>query len=59
MHWLYENDRIQIRISQKLVLKSPIDNKPALVQVIAWCQTGDKPFPEPLMTKFTDADARH
>ena len=20
-----------------------IDNKPALVQVMAWCQTGDKP----------------
>ena len=33
----------------------PIDNKVALVQVMAWCQTGDKPQPERMITKFTDA----
>ena len=33
--FLYENDRIHIKISLRLVLKSPIDNKPALVQVMA------------------------
>ena len=53
------NDRIQIQISLKLVPKSPIDNKPALVQVMAWHGTGDKPFPEPMMTQFTDAYMRH
>ena len=30
-----ENDRIPIRISLKFVSKSPIDYKPALVQVMA------------------------
>ena len=40
---LNENDRIPIRISLKIVPRSPIDNKPALVQVMAWGRTGDKP----------------
>ena len=34
---------ISIWMSLKFVLKGPIDNKPALVQVMAWCQTGNKP----------------
>ena len=34
--FLNENYRIPIWISLKFVLKSPIDNKPALVQVMAW-----------------------
>ena len=50
-----ENDRIQTRISLRFVARSPIDNKPALVQVTAWCQTGDKPLPELMQTQFTDA----
>ena len=53
--FLNENDRIPIQISLKLVLRSPVDNKPALVQVMAWRQTGDKPLPEPMMTQFIDA----
>ena len=57
--FLYENDRIQIQISLKLVPKSPIDNKPVLVQVMAWRRTGDKPLPEPMKTQFTDAYIRH
>ena len=32
------------------VPKGPIDNKWALVEVIAWCRTGDKSLPEPLLT---------
>ena len=36
--FLNENDRIFIRISLKFVLRSPIDNKTALVQVMAWRQ---------------------
>ena len=47
-----ENDRIPIRISLKFI---PIDNKPALVQVIAWRRIGDKQLPEPTMTQFTGA----
>ena len=46
---------ISIRISLKFVPKGPIDNNAALVQVVAWRRTGDKPFPEPILTQFTDA----
>ena len=46
------NDRIPIQMSLKYVPMSPIDNKPALVQVMAWCRTGDKPLPEPMMTHW-------
>ena len=52
--FLNENDRIPIQISLKFVPRSPIDNKLALVQVMAWCWTGDKPLPEPMLTQFTD-----
>ena len=55
--WIFlnENGRIPIQISPKLVPKSPINNKPALVQVMDWRRTGDKPLHEPIMTQFTDA----
>ena len=45
-----ETDTISIKISLKFVPKSPIDNKPALVEIMAWHQTGDKPLPAPMMT---------
>ena len=57
--FLNENDRILIQISLKSVPRSPIDNKTVLVQVMAWCRTGDKPLPEPRLTQFTDAYMRH
>ena len=57
--FMNENNRIQIQISLKFVLRSPVDNKPALVQVMAWCKTGDKPLLEPMLTQFTDAYMRH
>ena len=41
------------------VLKGPINNNPAFVQVMAWCQTVDKPLPEQMMTQFTGAYMRH
>ena len=50
---------VLIRISLKFVPKGPIDNKSALVQVMAWRRTGDKPLPEPILTQFTDAYMRH
>ena len=55
--FLNENDRIQI--SLKFVPMIPINNKPALVQVMAWCRIGDKPLPELMMTQFIDAYMRH
>ena len=54
-----ENLWISIRISLKFVPKVPIDNKPALVQIMAWRQTGDKPLSEPMMAYFTDVFMRH
>ena len=57
--FLNENDIIPIQISLKFVPGRPIDNKPALVQVMAWRRTGDKLLPEPVMTQFTDAYMRH
>ena len=40
--FLNENYRILIQISLKFVPMSPIDNTPALFQVMAWQRTGDK-----------------
>ena len=48
--FLNENHRILVESSLQYV--SPIDNKPALVQVMAWRKTGEKPLPGPMMTKF-------
>ena len=57
--FLNENDRIPIQISLKLVLGSPIDNKQALVQVMACRRTGNKPSPELMLAQFTEAYMRH
>ena len=58
--FLNENgDRIPIWSSQKYIPRSPNDNKPALVQVMAWRRTGDKPLPELILTYFTKAYMRH
>ena len=48
---------ILIKISLKLVPKGPIYNMSALVRVLAWCRTGDKPLPEPMLMQFTDTYA--
>ena len=50
-----ENHRIPIRISLNFVPRSPIDNKSALVQVMAWRRIGDKALPELLLTQVNDA----
>ena len=55
MHFLNEKFCISISISLKFVPKGPINNKSALVQVMALCRTGDKPLPEPMLAQFTDA----
>ena len=36
-----------------------IDYTSALVQVMAWHRTGEKPLPESMLTQFTDAYIRH
>ena len=36
----------------------PIDHRSALVQVMAWRQTGTKPLPEPMMTQFTKENTK-
>ena len=57
--FLNKNDKIPIQISLKLVPRSAIDNKAALVQVMAWRRIGGKPLPEPIMNRFTDAYMWH
>ena len=48
---LNENARISIKISLKFVPKGPINNNPALVQIMAWCRSGDKPLSEPMINR--------
>ena len=50
--FLNENVRISIRFSLKFYPKSPINNIPALVQIMAWCRSGDKPLSEPVMVRL-------
>ena len=57
--FLNENNKIQIQISLKYVPRNPIDNKPELVQVMAWRRAGDKPLPGPIITQFIEAYMRH
>ena len=52
--FLNENDRIPIQISLKFVARSPIDNKPVLVQLMAWRRISDKPLSEPMLSRLTD-----
>ena len=47
--FLNENVWIHWRFHCKFVPKGPINNIPALVQIMAWCRPGDKPLSEPMM----------
>ena len=47
-----ENVWIPIKISLKFVPKGPINNMPALVQIMAWGRAGDKPLSEPMMVSL-------
>ena len=57
-NFLNENIWISINIPLKFVPKGPINIIPALVHIIAWHRTGDKPLSEPMMTQFIDAYMR-
>ena len=50
--FLNENEWISLKISLKFVHKGPINNIPALVQIMAWRQSGDKPLSEPVMVSL-------
>ena len=50
--FLNENIRISIKISLKFVPKVPINNIPALVQIMAWRRPGDKPLSELMLVSL-------
>ena len=47
-----ENVGISINISLKFVPEGLINNIPALVQIMAWRRSGDKPLSEPMMVNL-------
>ena len=47
--FLNENIWMSIKISLEFVYNGPINNNPALVQIMAWRRSGDKPLSEPVM----------
>ena len=52
--WIFLNEIIwiSIKISLKFVPSGPINNIPALVQIMAWRRLGDKPLSELMMVKL-------
>ena len=50
--FLNENVSILIKISLNFISNGPINNIPALVQIMAWCQAGDKSLSEPIMVNL-------
>ena len=51
--FLKENVQLLIKIPLKFVPRSPINNIPALIQLMAWCRPGNKPLSEPMMAQVT------
>ena len=51
LKWIFLNENLwtSIKISLKFILRGPINNNPSLVQIMAWCWSGDKPLSEPMM----------
>ena len=51
--WIFLNENvwISIKISSKFVPKDPINNIPALVEIMAWRRLGDKPLSEAMMVR--------
>ena len=47
-----ENVWIPIKMSLKFVPKGPINNIPALVQIMAWRRAGNKPLSQPMMVEL-------
>ena len=53
--FLKANFVISIGLSQNCVLKGPINSNSALVQVMAWCRTGNNLLHETVMSYFFDS----
>ena len=51
---IFVNEKIciLIKISLKFVPRGPIDNNPALVQIMTWHRPGDKPLSEPMIVRL-------
>ena len=49
--WIFLNENvwISLKIPLTFVPKGPINNIPALVQIMAWRRPGDKPLSEPIL----------
>ena len=54
-----ENLLIFIQISSNFVPKDQINNDPALVDILAWWLSGDKPLSEPMVAHSTNAYMCH
>ena len=50
--FLDENVRTSIKISLKFVPKGPVNKMPVLVQIMAWCRSGDKSFSEQMVVSL-------
>ena len=50
--FLNETLRISIKISLNFVPRGPINNIPAMGQIMAWRRWGDKPLSEPMMVSL-------
>ena len=48
----------RLRFHWNLFLKFRINNIPALVEIMAWRRTGDKPFSQPMRAKLDDVCMR-
>ena len=56
---LNENVWMLIQVLLNFIPKGPINNIPALSQIMAWRPIGDKPLYETMLTRFTDAFMQH
>ena len=52
--FLYDNCWILVSTQEKCLPEGPINNKPVLVQTIAWHWIGDRPMSEPIMVEVAD-----
>ena len=59
LQWKCLNFNYNMYNFTEIIPKGPIDYKLALVQVVAWHQTGEKPLPESMLAQFNDAYIRH
>ena len=50
--FVIQNVSIVIYISLKFVPEGPINNILALIQIMAWCHSGNKPLSEPMMVSL-------